>query len=98
MTGAITLRVDGMTCGACAEHIRQALEKVPGVRSAAVSYPQRRAEIRTDASTGLDAAPLIAAVSAIGYLAQAADIRQNYLDNLNQYNQAAIQLYFLNNQ
>ena len=32
------------------------------------------------------------------YLAQAADIRQNYLDNLNQYNQAAIQLYFLNNQ
>lgn len=73
MTGAITLRVDGMTCGACAEHIRQALEKVPGVRSAAVSYPQRRAEIRTDASTGLDAAPLIAAVSAIGYLAQAAD-------------------------
>ncbi|HRI60057.1 MAG TPA: CusA/CzcA family heavy metal efflux RND transporter, partial [Saprospiraceae bacterium] len=32
------------------------------------------------------------------YLAQAAGIRQNYLDNLNQYNQVAIQLYFLNNQ
>ena len=32
------------------------------------------------------------------YLTQAVGIRQNYLENLNQYNQAAIQLYFLNNQ
>lgn len=73
MTQAITLRVDGMTCGACAEHVRQALEKTPGVRSAAVSYPQRRAEIRADANTDLDVALLIAAVSALGYQAQAAD-------------------------
>lgn len=73
MTQAITLRVDGMTCGACAEHVRQALEKMPGVRSAAVSYPQRRAEIRADPSTDLDVALLIAAVSALGYQAQVAD-------------------------
>ncbi|PKH70384.1 mercury(II) reductase [Stenotrophomonas sp. Betaine-02u-21] len=73
MTEPITLHVNGMTCGACAEHVRQALEKVPGVRSAVVSYPQRRAEIRADASAGLDMATLVASVSALGYRAQAAD-------------------------
>ena len=44
MTEAITLHIDGMTCGSCAEQVKQTLEKVPGVRSASVSYPQRRAE------------------------------------------------------
>ena len=34
MTEAITLHIDGMTCGSCAEHVKQTLEKVPGVRSA----------------------------------------------------------------
>jgi cobalt-zinc-cadmium resistance protein CzcA len=32
------------------------------------------------------------------YMAQAVGIRQNYLDQLQAYNQAAIELYFLNNQ
>ncbi len=32
------------------------------------------------------------------YLAQAVGIREAYLENLNQYNQAVIRLYFLNNQ
>ncbi|MDO9520563.1 MAG: mercury(II) reductase [Pseudohongiella sp.] len=73
MTEAITLHIDGMTCGACAEHVRQALEKVPGVRSARVSYPQRQAKIEANASAGLDRALLVAAVSALGYRAQAAD-------------------------
>ena len=54
MTGAIALRIEGMTCGSCAEHIRQALEKVPGVRLARVSYPQRRAEVETYAAAGRD--------------------------------------------
>jgi copper chaperone CopZ len=51
MTEAITLHIDGMTCSSCAEHVRQALEKVPGVRSASVSYPQQRAEIQAETST-----------------------------------------------
>ncbi|WP_028839822.1 mercury(II) reductase [Thermomonas fusca] len=83
MTEAITLHVDGMTCGACAEHVRQALEKVPGVRSAAVSYPQRRAEITADAGADLEMAPLVAAVSALGYRAQAADMPSKPADLLN---------------
>ncbi len=83
MTEAITLHVDGMTCGACSEHVRQALEKVPGVRSAAVSYPQRRAEITADAGADLEMAPLVAAVSALGYRAQAADMPSKPADLLN---------------
>ena len=39
MAEAIALHIDGMTCASCAEHVREALEKVPGVRSASVSYP-----------------------------------------------------------
>ncbi len=73
MTEAITLHIDGMTCGTCAEHIRLALEKVLGVRTARVSYPQRKAEIEANASAGLDRALLVAAVSELGYRVQAAD-------------------------
>jgi mercuric reductase len=73
MTEAITLHIDGVTCGSCAEHIKQALENVPGVRSASVSYPHRHAEIETHADTAADVTSLIAAVNAMGYKAQLAD-------------------------
>lgn len=33
----IQLQITGMTCNACATHVKQALEKVPGVQSARVS-------------------------------------------------------------
>ncbi|EQD43250.1 Mercuric reductase (Hg(II) reductase), partial [mine drainage metagenome] len=33
----IELAIGGMTCNACAAHVREALEAVPGVRSAQVS-------------------------------------------------------------
>jgi mercuric reductase len=60
MAEAITLHIEGMTCTSCAEHVREAgFENVPGVRSASVSYPQRRAEIEADA--GVSVAPLVAA-------------------------------------
>ena len=71
MADTITLQIEGMTCDSCAMHAQQALERVPGVRSASVSYPQRRAEIEVDASVGLD--PLVAAVAALGYRARLPD-------------------------
>ena len=73
MTEAITLHIDGMTCGTCTEHIKQALEKVPGVRLALVSYPRRQAEIEVNVGTAADVTSLVAAVSALGYRAQLAD-------------------------
>ena len=83
MTEAITLHIDGMTCGSCAEHVKQTLEKVPGVRSASVSYPQRRAEIEASVGTAADVTSLVAAVSALGYRAQLADAPGQPSDLLN---------------
>ena len=65
MTDAIALRIDGMTCTSCAAHIGEALEKVPGVRSARVSYPEGMARVAVE--TGVSQHVLGAAVAALGY-------------------------------
>ena len=71
MTDVIALRIDGMTCDSCATHVREALERVPGVRSAAVSYPKARVEIAADA--GVSSETLAATVATLGYLASVDD-------------------------
>ena len=68
MIQAATLQINGMTCVSCATHIQQALAKLPGVRSATVSYPKKQAAVEADASVSLD--QLVATVSALGYHAQ----------------------------
>ncbi|MEO6626080.1 MAG: mercury(II) reductase, partial [Burkholderiaceae bacterium] len=65
------LQIAGMTCDTCAAHVKQALETVPGVRSAFVSYVEGEAQLATDPGTSLDA--LKAAVAGLGYLATLAD-------------------------
>lgn len=65
MADAIVLRIDGMTCTSCAAHIQEALEKVPGVRSASVSYPERVAQVAAEEGVSPDA--LTAAVATLGY-------------------------------
>ncbi|VVM05572.1 dihydrolipoamide dehydrogenase [Methylacidimicrobium cyclopophantes] len=70
MARAILLQIDGMTCPSCAAHIEGALKKVPGVRSASVSYPEGRAELETEARVSPDA--LVEAVSVLGYRAEVA--------------------------
>lgn len=65
------LRIDGMTCASCAAPIRSALENVPGVISAAVSYPQGTASVRTQPGTSVDA--LTSAVARLGYRAALAE-------------------------
>ncbi len=67
-----SLRIDGMTCASCAEHVRDALKKVPGVRSVAVSYADRLAKVTLD--EGTSPAALVAAVTAAGYSAKHADV------------------------
>jgi len=68
----VTLKIDGMTCASCAEHVRQALEKVPGVRSAAVSYSKALADVQVDGGVSHDT--LAAAVTTAGYHAGVADV------------------------
>jgi len=65
------LTITGMTCDACAAHVSEALEKVPGVQSVEVSYPQGSAELVTDPDTRV--AALVAAVVASGYQAMPVD-------------------------
>jgi len=71
MTQAIALRIEGMTCVSCAEHVEKALEQVRGVHTAAVSYPKEKAEVTTDAGVGIEL--LAAAVATLGYRAIAVD-------------------------
>ena len=65
------LKIAGMTCDSCAAHVKEALEKVPGVRSAVVSYPQGTAQLASERGTPLDM--LTAAVAGLGYRATLAD-------------------------
>ena len=62
------LAISGMTCESCAAHVRQALEKVPGVRSAQVSYPKGTARLTLAPETPV--AALVSAVAAAGYRAR----------------------------
>src|SRR5260370_10192909 len=67
----MTLKIEGMTCASCAEHVRQGLEQVPGVRSAAVSYSKALADVTVDGAVSHDTLP--AAVTTAGYHARVAD-------------------------
>lgn len=61
------LAVGGMTCANCVRQAREALEAVPGVRSATVSLEEASASVRWQPGTPPEAAPLLAAVRKAGF-------------------------------
>ncbi|PKO29414.1 MAG: mercury(II) reductase [Betaproteobacteria bacterium HGW-Betaproteobacteria-9] len=63
----IQITVDGMTSTSCAAHVKDALEKLPGVGNASVSYPESRAQVLADAGASRD--QMLAAIAALGYRA-----------------------------
>ncbi len=67
MTGNATaeLTITGMTCDSCATHVRKALEGVPGVLEARVSYPDATARIVLEREVPVQR--LAEAVAARGY-------------------------------
>ncbi len=65
------LQITGMTCDSCATHVRSALEKVPGVESASVSYATGTAQLTMASDTPL--AALTSAVASLGYCAGLVD-------------------------
>ena len=65
------LRVGGMTCSNCARHVQEALSAVPGVASARITLESGRADVQFQTGHAGSAEPLIAAVQAAGYTAQA---------------------------
>ena len=61
----IEIKVDGMTCTSCATHVKEALEKISGVKNATVSYSENRAQVLADASASRD--QMLEAIAALGY-------------------------------
>ncbi|MBJ6111775.1 mercuric transport protein MerTP [Hymenobacter sp. BT523] len=64
-----TYRIEGMTCEACAHHVEQAVQLVPGVQTVAVSYDQATAQVRYN-STQAQAAQVESAINSTGYHVQ----------------------------
>ena len=65
-TEVVALPVSGMTCGRCVAHVRQALESVPGVRSADIDLAAGRADVSLEPGR-VSRDRLKAAVEAAGY-------------------------------
>ncbi|MGK8290776.1 mercury(II) reductase [Pseudomonas putida] len=61
------LQIVGMTCASCADHVKEALEMIPGVHQADVSYASGKAELTVD--EGVSREQMQAAVEALGYRA-----------------------------
>lgn len=74
-TQTTTLRIEGMTCEACAPHVEAELASVPGVRRATVIYAEGRAIVTVDSTHPPDPASLVSAVEKAGYTAHVAEGR-----------------------
>lgn len=61
------LTVSGMTCGNCARHVTEAIQSVPGVRSATVSLDSRAATVRWAPDGNMDVNAVIEAIEKEGY-------------------------------
>ena len=63
----VVYSVEGMTCGGCAAHAKTALQKIPGVTSASVSYEASEATVVWN--TAPDDRKVVAALKELGYRA-----------------------------
>ena len=61
------LQVSGMSCNNCARHVTEAIQSVPGVRSATVVLAAGRASVRWNSDVAPDVPALVAAVKKAGY-------------------------------
>ena len=66
------LYVEGMTCNNCARHVTEAIQSVPGVRSALVALEAGRASVRWTAEAAPNSALLVGAIKRAGYAARPA--------------------------
>jgi copper chaperone CopZ len=66
------LTITGMTCGNCARHVTEAIQSVPGVRSATVRLEANQASVRWAAGAEQDVPAVIHAVEEAGYGASVA--------------------------
>ncbi|MGA3283531.1 MAG: heavy metal translocating P-type ATPase [Verrucomicrobiota bacterium] len=67
------LLVSGMTCTNCARHVTDAIQGVPGVRSASVSLEAGRATVRWNSGAQQNIPAVIRAVAEAGYAAKSVE-------------------------
>lgn len=70
MVQMTTLRIGGMSCGACVRHVARALDGLTGVVHVEVNLQEQQATIEHLADWA-DEASLVAAVKDAGYVARA---------------------------
>ena len=66
------LKVEGMTCGFCVQHVAEALEKMPGVKNAEVSLEDKSISVTLKKEGSASDEDLIKAVKEAGYEASVA--------------------------
>lgn len=71
--GVTELRVTGMTCNNCARSVTEAIQSVPGVRSASVALDGGRVSVRWAADVTPDLASVLNVVKQAGFDAKAVD-------------------------
>jgi Cu+-exporting ATPase len=64
------LLVGGMTCQNCVRHVTDAIQGVPGVRSASVTLEGGRASVRWNANAAANVPAVLSAIAAAGYKAK----------------------------
>ena len=69
------LVVTGMTCGNCVRHVTDAIQHVPGVRSAMVSIETGRADIQWQAPVEQNVPAVIRAIQEEGYGARVVEVQ-----------------------
>ena len=74
---ATELVVDGMTCGNCARHVTEALQSVPGVRSAMVDLEGKSASVKWAQGAQHNTAALVHAVEEAGFDAKLVETHQH---------------------
>src|ERR1017187_6585559 len=67
------LTITGMTCGNCARHVTEAIQSVPGVRSAEVRLEANQASVCWAAGAERNISAVIRAVEEAGYGASVAE-------------------------
>src|ERR1700741_3540400 len=75
------LSVSGMTCGNCARHVTEAIQSVPGVRSATVSLDSRSASVRWTSGGEQNVAALVQAIEKEGYGAKVLEAHEHAHDH-----------------
>jgi len=70
---ATDLAITGMTCGNCARHVTEALQSVPGVRSAEVNLDDRQASVRWAEGAKQNTQAIVHAVEQAGFGAKVLD-------------------------